>query len=32
MDLTDEGIQADIDKTAAKKLAESHGESGSPQA
>lgn len=32
MDLTDEGIQADIDKSAAKNLAESHGESGSPQA
>ena len=31
MDLSDEGIQADLEKSAAKKLAESHGESGSPK-
>jgi phosphatidylserine/phosphatidylglycerophosphate/cardiolipin synthase-like enzyme len=32
MDLTDEGIQADLEKSAAKKLAEANGESGSPKA
>lgn len=31
MDLTDEGIQADLEKSAAKKLLESHGASGSPK-
>jgi cardiolipin synthase A/B len=31
MDLTDEGIQSDLEKSAAKKLAEQHGESSSPK-
>lgn len=31
MDLTDEGIQTDLEKSVAKKLAEGNGESGSPK-